>query len=135
MENIKENPKAFYRYARKKSAVKTPVGPLLDKNGDIISDVEKMTNILADQYQSVFSDPKENISDIDLDKLVVNDIPKLKDITITTGNISEAISNIPNDAVPGHDGVSPLFLKRGGNFVTMTIVDIAQESIDESKLP
>ena len=41
IEEIKENPKKFYKYAKKFSKTHEAIGPLLDKNENIITNNEK----------------------------------------------------------------------------------------------
>ena len=38
ISNLKDNPKAFYKFARTKSIVQSDVGPLKDKNGNYETD-------------------------------------------------------------------------------------------------
>ena len=49
--------------------------------------------------------------------------------------VSEAICEIPNDAVPGPDGISPRFLKHGGSWVRDAITDLLNNSLDDSYIP
>ena len=58
VESIATNPKYFFRYAKKKSKIKTKIGPLEDPvSGQLIGDNVKMANILAEQYNKMFSVP------------------------------------------------------------------------------
>ena len=41
LEKIKTNPKAFYSYAKRKKKVKSRIGPLKDKEGNLHSDPKK----------------------------------------------------------------------------------------------
>ena len=47
---LKTNPQAFYRYARKKTVLKSPIGPLRKANGYITNGVKEMAEILSNQY-------------------------------------------------------------------------------------
>ena len=62
---IKKNSKYFFTYARKFSAVKSVIGPLIDKANNIITSPMKMADILSAQYSSVYSKPKEPMQDAD----------------------------------------------------------------------
>ena len=57
IEAIHQNPKFVYSYAKKRSKVKTKVGPLLNKMSGEMTQSEEMAEILADQYSTVFSLP------------------------------------------------------------------------------
>ena len=61
IEQIKVNPKAFYSYARKKSVIRSKVGPLL-VNGTLVSEEKKMADALSRQYEGVCSIPRADIS-------------------------------------------------------------------------
>ena len=75
VEAIKENVKYFYSYAKKKSKVKTKVGPLINKKTDkITTDSIEMADLLADQYDSVFSSPSSPPPTIEDSTLPINKI-------------------------------------------------------------
>ena len=57
---MKESNKYFFKYARSKLKFKAPIGPLTNKEGNIIIERECVT--LNQQYQSVFG-----ISELDRD--------------------------------------------------------------------
>ena len=60
---IKKNSKYLYSYARKFKKISTDMGPLVGAANDIISCPVKMANMLVEQCKSVFSTPKEKLSD------------------------------------------------------------------------
>ena len=57
---ITRNSKYFFSYAKKFSTISTVLGPLIDIDNKVISCPQKMADMLAEQYNSVFSIPKEN---------------------------------------------------------------------------
>ena len=63
VQSIKSNPKYFFSYAKKFSAVKSAIGPLLNAAKELISCPAKMADILSDQYKSVFSTPRTPLLD------------------------------------------------------------------------
>ena len=134
---LKTNPKAFYKYARKKSVLKSPIGPLRKANGDITSGEKEMVEILSNQYNSVFSCPDEEVTELSLDptNLHLDQRPRLSAIEVDRDMVSCAISDIPDGAVPGPDGISPCFLKHGGYWVRDAIVDLLRSSLDDSFIP
>ena len=58
ISNIKRNPKSFYSYANKFSKVSTAIGPLINSAKKLVTSASQMAEILSQQYQSVFSQPK-----------------------------------------------------------------------------
>ena len=60
---IKKNSKYFFTCARMFSAVKSVIGPLIDKANNITTSPMKMAEILSAQSISVYSNPKEPMQD------------------------------------------------------------------------
>ena len=60
---IRRNSKYFYSYAKKYSKVFTGIGPLIDAADSIITCTTRMAEVLAEQYQSVFSTPRETLKE------------------------------------------------------------------------
>ena len=61
VEAIGNNPKYFFTYVKKKSKVKSEIGPLADKNGKLTGNNKEMAELLSQQYSKVFSTPKKQI--------------------------------------------------------------------------
>ena len=128
VSRIKNNPREFYRYAKSKTQVRNIIGPLKENDQNINSDESKMASILSKQYESVFSVPQVNISNMNLgDISIPDDRPILSKVTISEITMSEAIDEIPNNSVPGPDGIAPPFIKKGGQFVIDAISDILND--------
>ena len=51
VESIGNNPKYFFSYVKKKSKVKSKIGPLEDKTGKLTGDKKQMAEILSEQYK------------------------------------------------------------------------------------
>ena len=54
-EGIKKDSKSFHRYVKNKVGSKEKIGPLKDDNGDVLTDVESMGELLNRFFASVFS--------------------------------------------------------------------------------
>ena len=72
---------------------------------------------------------------INLDDFYTNQLYDLSEIVINYVNIMEAILQIPNDATPRPDGVSLLFLNKGGTFIIGALSDISKVSLNHSYIP
>ena len=99
---MKTDPKFFFSYAKRFSKLKSNIGPLLDKEGKLHSDPQKMADMLQDQYTSVFSDPncpqrkvptpkvpKFTLSDMKFDDSDI--IKAIDELNINAGTIDEDI--------------------------------------------
>ena len=63
IQSIQRNSKYFFSYARKFSKISSGIGPFIDTTNNIATCPSKMASMLAKQYSSVFSTPKETLSD------------------------------------------------------------------------
>ena len=54
---VVENPRKFYNYFKSRKSVKSRIGPLIDSKGKHTNKKSEMCNILAAQYNRVFSTP------------------------------------------------------------------------------
>ena len=118
-ENIKQNTKAFYSFARRKQRAKSKVGPFKDKDGQINPDPTHTVNTLLHQYESVFSTPilnkiVENPSDFF--NQVNDDIPSLKDLEFSSEDLIEATKEMAADSAPGLDGNKEILSKTRKTF-------------------
>ena len=109
ISKIKEDPKYFCKYAKKKSTAKSSVGPFLV--GDIyVNDPGKKAEILLKQYESVFS-PSGYSTEI-IEK--ISECPgqrSLDDLNFGTEDIEEAIDSLANNSSPGPDEIPTLLQK------------------------
>ena len=66
IDRIKSEPNYFFKYAKKFSKTSTEVGPLQDSHGDLVNDKKVMSDMLLNQFSSVFTTPSANhvISDV-----------------------------------------------------------------------
>ena len=138
LEEIKENPAVFYTYARSKAVIKSSVGPFLRDNKYITDEME-MATMLKEQYSSVCSSLREDIyCDAFKTKLFDDSLcsgPRLENIAVSKENVRLHLSKLKNNAAFGPDGVPPIILKRGGNFIEDALCDIALSSMEEEHIP
>ena len=57
VNTIQENSKYFFAYAKEKSNIRVPIGPL-EEEGRLIKDEQEISQVLQNQFKSVFSQPK-----------------------------------------------------------------------------
>ena len=57
VSKIKDNPRVFYSLAKSLSSLKSRIPMLISNCGEVVCDEERMTNLLQQQFSSVFSDP------------------------------------------------------------------------------
>ena len=52
---IKNNPKYFYKFLKNNSKIRAGIGPLLDEEGNLEPSDKKMSELLNEKYNGVFS--------------------------------------------------------------------------------
>ena len=127
---IKENSKFFYSYVKKKSKIRTPIGPLEDSAGKLQSDPAKMASILSDQYKNAFSIP----APITLDFTSPNP-STIGDIEFNDEDIVKAIDEIPLRSSPGPDRFPAIILKQCKFTLCKPLGIIWRKSLDTGEIP
>ena len=104
---IKENAKYFFSYAKRKSKVKTKIGPLLNKETkEMTNNSTEMAEVLVNQYSSVFSKPSTEPPEIE------ESTQAISNIAITPDEIIEANEELRLNAASGPDGIPAILLKK-----------------------
>ncbi|KAK3888614.1 hypothetical protein Pcinc_007340 [Petrolisthes cinctipes] len=129
--SIKTNPNFFYKYAFTKSKTHTPVGPLT-VNDDIITDPQAISNIIKDQYETVFSTPLP--SKVIHDKTSFFNSPierekQLLDVNITSHDITNAIKTLKTNSMAGPDHLPAILLKQCALEVSLPLLTFYRQSL------
>ena len=136
VESIKRNPKYFFTYAKKFSKVKIGIGPLKDVANRIINCPKKMAEILSEQYQSVFSQPRHGNN---LPHNLFPDEPQCNTtinlITFSDSELEAAMKELPSNAAPGPDGFPAILLKRCCSVLSSPLASIWRQSLFEGVVP
>ena len=111
IDEIKVNPKAFYCYAKRKSVIKSKIGPFLI-NRKTVREEKEMADVLSRQYENICSKPRESIDSIEFEEFLLDnsDIdgtcrPKMSDITVSYEDTKKVIAKLNNGAAMGPDGL------------------------------
>ena len=132
VDRIKDNPKYFFAYAKGKSQIRVPIGPL-EKGGAIVSDPQEMSGILQEQFVTVFSQPKLSASEIE--DLLSTECQGLIEVMVTEANVQDAIEDISSSSAPGPDGVPPLLLKKCKTSLSRPLCLLWNKSLATGKIP
>ena len=105
--------KYFYKFVKNNSTIRAEMGPLQDEEGNLEPCNKKMSELLNEQYNSVFSTP---------DQMRTIKYPKnffghpesntLSDTDITREDIIDAIKTISQNSPLGPDEFPAIFLKQ-----------------------
>ena len=108
INEIKEKPKIFYKFAKRRSKTNESIGPLLNQNGSITSDQSEMCSILNTQYPSVLSKPLTEQEYNEYDSHRMNNLniqSTLDSVIITNEKLRKAFARMKPFASPGPDGI------------------------------
>ena len=115
--NMKENPKAFYSFAKSRQKTKSKVGPFIDSTTGLPNPKPEFAVAeLSKQYSSVFVPPRDEWKVEDpANFFTCHDIAlsdtALTDISFTEDDILEACAVLKADSAPGADGIPANLLK------------------------
>ena len=136
IESIKRNPKYFFTYAKKFSKIKIGIGPLKDIANKIVNCPKKMAEILSEQYQSVFSQPRHGNN---LPHGLFPDEPQcgttINIVTFSDSELEAAMKELPNNAAPGPDGFPAILLKKCCSVLSSPLASIWRQSLLEGIVP
>jgi len=111
------------------------VGPLVDNNGEIISDPVHKTEQLNDYFSSVFT--RKNFSQIPCVDEKFDDVNSTSstDIRISSDQVMKKLDRLRSDKASGPDDLSPRVLKEVKEEICKPLTIILQRSINEGMVP
>ena len=135
---IKKNSKFFFSYVNKMSKSKTKIGPLLNEDEMYTSDPKEMANILAKQFASVFSQPKQPLmspTSLFSDSSFDDRGSVLCDILFTVEDILASINELSSSSASGPDGFAALLLKKCAHSLCDPLYQIYRKCMDSCVVP
>ena len=131
-ENIKEDPKTFYAYARSKSKAKVGIGPL-KLNGKLIEGDFEVAKHLNDYFATVFT--REDINNVPQAEVEENQCEILQDIDITFEKVQKSITSMKPNKAAGVDELVSSFIKGCAPGIIEPLVDLIKKSLQETSVP
>ena len=114
IKRIKKDPKAFFTYAKKFSKTNSDIGPFFNKDGNPVLDGVQIAEMLREQYDGVFSTPKEDSVIQNPDEFFsINEAETtLDNIPFDRVDILNVIDKLSVSAAAGPDGIPAILLKK-----------------------
>ena len=138
IDRIKSDPNYFSKHAKKFSKTGTEVGPLQDSHGDLVNDKKLMSDLLLNQFSSVFTTPSANhvISDVtsffyaeEHSILILKS--KLTTINFTKEDVESAIKSLKINSAPGPDGITGELLTNCASVISEPLSALFTISLNE----
>ena len=104
---------------KKKTSNRVGVGPLKDSTGKLITDDDKMAELLNDFFCSVFT--REDCSNMpDAEQLFTSDIP-LETVEITEVTVRKKLEKLKPSSAPGPDKLWPRVLHKLSSVIALPL--------------
>ena len=130
----KTNPKEFFSFIRQKRVTTSSIGPLINENGDYISEDEQVCCILNSFFSSVFTE--EDLNRIPtMPDVLINNNEVLNNITVTESDVLKCIDKLKVNKSPGPDAVSPRILKEAKLELVTPLTLLFNESLQFGTMP
>lgn len=131
-ENIKKNPKAFWRYCKSKLKNRSRLGDLKSTDGTLTSDDKAKAELLNEYFVSVFT--KEDTTEVP-DLPHKQQTPNNQDVQFSTEVIERKLKKLKVTKSAGPDGFHPRVLCELSSSIKLPLSIIFTKSYMESRLP
>ena len=130
--NLKQNPKAFWRYSNSRLKTKTTLGDLRDDDGVLVSSDKAKAELLNKCFCSVFT--RERLSDIP--PIAVDTVPPgLSDIEVSPELVERKLHALNPASAPGPDDIHPHVLREARHSLCRPLSLIYRRSLDTGEIP
>ena len=129
---VKQNPKAFYRYAQSKLKTRSTISQLTQPDGTFTTTDKEKANVLNSFFTSVFT--RENMSNMphQSDKHCNID---LENISFTPHGVAEKLEKLTPNKSPGPYGMHPKILRDLSALIAEPLCAIYSQSMATGILP
>ena len=131
-QDLKSNPKAFWKYVRSRMKTTSKISDLDMGHGRMTSTNKEKADTLNSFFCSVFT--RENYEDTPTLQSIYDDTP-LDDITLTEEIIKNKLLKLNPNKSPGPDGWHPRVFKETAEALTPPLLILLRKSLDEGSLP
>ena len=129
-KEAKENPKAFFSYVNGAKRARGKIGPLSDREGNIIIDPGKQAGIFNAHYATVFTKSET-------DPPVIGDMTRerIVDIEISVERVMNTIDELKEHSAPGPDNIGNRVLKEMKDQLSFPLSILFRKSLDDGDVP
>ena len=126
------NSKPFYNYIKKKSTTRSTIGPLINNQGDTVSEEEEIAEELNEYFASVFT--REDLTSVP-DPAPMRSRTKLRGTWISTEKVRKKINKLKKHGAAGPDGIRPQLLQQCADEISPVLAMIGRKSLGTGTVP
>lgn len=134
VEAIKVNPKYFYTYVKSMKTTRGTIGPLR-QDDQLVADPKQMADILRHQYESAFSKPRREYSEITSTLRHQDADIEITNIVFTARDIENVITGLRTCSAAGPDQIPAVLLKNCATAVSVPISMLWKASLETGQIP
>ena len=132
VSKIKENPKKFWMYVRRKTKYRASIPELeIDDTSELTAGNEQKAEVLSKYFASVFTKEPEG-EPLDIQEICDN---KLEDCDLDADMVKERLSKINIAKSPGPDRIHPRVLRELYDSIHVPLAEVISSSLDTGELP
>ena len=135
INRMKTNPKSFFSYAKSHSKMRQDIVMMKDREGQVTRDPVKMSNILQNQFSSVYSDPTSKHLKEPNFPLLLGDAMSSEVFKINKEDVIAAAKDLKANSAPGPDGVPAELLIQCREALAAPLTILWQESFTTKTVP
>ena len=137
ISKIKSDSNFFFRFAKKFSITNQDIGPFYNGHGDQITNKREISQLLLEQFSSVFSTPSNDkkVTNPDVFFLDNENETQLDDIIINDDHIISAVNEMSASSSAGPDGLPSSFLKECLPELIQPLKILFRKSLDSGDIP
>ena len=129
-DRLREMPKLFHSYIRRKKKGKPSIGPLKHM-GVVLSEPVDMCEVLADVFSSIYN----NLPPPDIPRNELLELEIMTPISISYDDVHTRLSELKSTSSPGPDQIHPFLLKSCAAALAYPLVKIFRKSLAEGEVP
>ena len=129
----KNNTKPFYSYMKRKTSNRVGVGPLKDSSGKLITDDDKMAELLNDFFCSVFT--REDCSSMPVAEQLFTGNAPLVSVEIDEEKVKKKLEKLKPNSAPGPDQLWPRVLHKLSTVIALPLSIVYTRCLAEGTVP
>ena len=132
VSNLKQNPKAFWRYASSRLRTRSRVDDLRTEDGAITSSNQEKADVLSRYFTSVFT--QEGNTPVPMMRRYWEG-PTLEDVDVSPIKVEAKLALLRPNSSPGPDTIHPRILCESAQSLAIPLSILFRKSLDSGRLP